>query len=87
LAAGLRGLAAFSVDETIIDTNIIFASLSGAERGFDSDKVKALLKEKGVLVSAWAPQLIRLVVHRDIDDDGIARAIAALKEVSMLLCG
>ena len=87
LAAGLRGLAAFSVDEKIIDTNIIFASLPGAERGFDSDKVKALLKEKGVLVSAWAPQLIRLVVHRDIDDDGIARAIAALKEVSMLLCG
>ena len=78
LASGLRGLVSFEVDEAKVDTNIIFVNLLRQ----DSSKVQALLKERNVLVSAWAPKLIRLAVHRDIDDEQIAVAIEALRQVS-----
>ena len=82
LAAGIKGLAAFQVDEAIVDTNIVFVKLL---RSQDSSKVQALLRERDVLVSAWAPKLIRLAVHRDVDDDQIAAAIDAMQQVNALL--
>jgi len=79
LAVGIKGLTAFQVDDTKVDTNLVFVEVS---EGLDSGMVKALLKERSVLVSAWAPKLIRLAVHRDVNDEQIATAIAALKSVS-----
>lgn len=82
LAAGIKGLNCFQVDEAKVDTNIIFVSLS---EGLDSAKVKELLKVRNVLVSAWAPKLIRLAVHRDVDDEQIAATIAAFKSVDEIV--
>ena len=79
LAVGIKGLTAFLVDDTKVDTNLVFVEL--VSEGLDSGMVKALLKERSVLVSAWAPKLIRLAVHRDVNDEQIATAIAALKSV------
>jgi threonine aldolase len=38
----------------------------------------AHLEARGVLAHAIAPETVRLVTHRDVDDAGIARAVAAL---------
>jgi len=81
LAAGIKGLAAFKVDEAAVETNIVFVSLLQQ----DSSKVSAMLRERDVLVSAWAPKLIRLAVHRDVSDDQISTAIAALTQVNKIL--
>ena len=42
------------------------------------DKLLAHLEEHGVLAHAIAPDTMRFVTHRDVDDDGIARAMEAL---------
>ena len=42
------------------------------------DKLLAYLDEHGVLAHAIAPETMRFVTHRDVDDDGIARAMEAL---------
>jgi threonine aldolase len=42
------------------------------------DKLLAHLEEHGVLAHAIAPDTMRFVTHRDVDDDGIARAIEVL---------
>ncbi len=44
----------------------------------EPDKLLAHLEGHGVLAHAIAPGTVRLVTHRDVDDAGIARAVAAL---------
>lgn len=90
LASGMQGLSMFQVDPEKVETNIIFATIArigafSAERGCTSasSTVQGMLREKGVLISAWAPFLIRLVIHRDIDDAMISRTIEALRQVSL----
>ena len=42
------------------------------------DKLLAYLEERGVLAHAIAPDTMRFVTHRDVGDDGIARAVDVL---------
>ncbi len=42
------------------------------------EKLLAHLKSEGVLAGTVAPRTMRLVTHNDVDDAGLARAIAAL---------
>ena len=65
-------------DETVKKTNIVFF------RTVDAEVVRDRLRERGVLVSVWSPGLLRIVVHRDVDDDGVRRTIEALEEVTRL---
>jgi threonine aldolase len=44
----------------------------------DAAEVAGKARAAGVLVSALGPQLVRLVTHLDVDDDGIDRAVAVL---------
>ncbi len=44
-----------------------------------AEKVLAHLEGKGVLGGTIAPGVLRLVTHFDVDDDGLARAVAALR--------
>ena len=46
----------------------------------DPDKLVAHLEGHGVLAHAIAPDVVRFVTHRDVDDDGIGRAVAALAD-------
>jgi len=41
----------------------------------------ASLRQRGVLASAFGPQLVRMVTHYDVDRPGIDRAIAALQSI------
>jgi threonine aldolase len=60
-----------------VETNLIVADLGGA----DSAAVTRALGDRGILVGDLGNGGVRLVTHIDVDDDGVERAIAALREV------
>lgn len=61
-----------SIDPGCVRTNIV------TFRHGEADKLLAHLEGHGVLAHAIAPETVRFVTHRDVDDVGIARAIEAL---------
>ena len=75
-----------------VETNIIFIDIVGTRidnnnnnNKISASEVSAMCKERGLLLSVWGPQLIRMVVHRDINDDDVIVVVEILTEVSMLL--
>jgi threonine aldolase len=68
LADALRAMG-FPTDPP--DTNLVFTAVRGAA------EVSARLAADGVLVTAAGPDTLRLVLHLDVDDAGLDRAIAA----------
>ena len=87
LADGLTSCKAFEVRK--FDTNILFLDIVLKNLSSDicknSSDVCKLLKVHDVFVSAWSPFLLRIVVHRDIDDSGIQHTIEAFRLVSQFL--
>jgi threonine aldolase len=80
-----------------IDTNIVFIELlpcplycdflsslfpSSNQQEFNSELLVEKMKEKGILVSAWAPNLIRVVFHRDISYNDMERIIQCFRVFS-----
>jgi threonine aldolase len=78
LAAGFRGVPGVSVEEP--DTNIVIVRLE--DRALDPEAVLAGLAERGVRLVAFGARRLRAIVHLDVDDAGIGRAIEALREVA-----
>jgi threonine aldolase len=62
-----------------VETNIIFVDIVKPANAYT---ITQMLKGDGILISAWAPQLIRIVVHRDIDELEVIRVIEALFKIS-----
>jgi threonine aldolase len=60
------------------DTNLVFVDLDGP--GPDARAVVAAMERRGVRLSAYGPRRIRAVLHLDVDDEGVERAIAAFRE-------
>jgi threonine aldolase len=60
------------LDPAAVRTNIVTFTHE------DPDKLVAHLEGHGVLAHAVAPEIVRFVTHRDVDDGGIERAIAAV---------
>jgi threonine aldolase len=60
------------LDPAGVRTNIVTFSHANPE------KLLAHLKSEGVLAGTVAPRTMRLVTHNDVDDAGLARAVAAL---------
>src|SRR5580692_472922 len=60
------------LDPVAVRTNIVTFTHE------DPDKLVAHLEGHGVLAHAVAPEIVRFVTHRDVDDGGIERAIAAV---------
>jgi threonine aldolase len=72
LAAGFRAVAGVSVEEP--DTNIVIASLE--HPALEPAAVLAALAERGVRMVPFGGRRLRAIVHLDVDDAGIDRAIA-----------
>jgi len=72
LAAGLAGLPGLTVEPA--QTNIVFADLAGERAA----TLMPFLKSRGVLATGLYK--LRFVTHLDVDDDGVDRAIAAVRE-------
>ncbi len=62
------------LDPATVRTNIV--AFTHAE----PDKLLAHLEDRGVLAHAIAPSTVRFVTHHDVDDAGVTRAIAALRD-------
>jgi threonine aldolase len=77
LAAGLRRAPGVRVEEP--ETNIVIATLDpGAP---DPGAVLGALAERGVRLVPFGARRLRAIVHLDVDDAGVARAIEAFDEV------
>lgn len=74
LAYGIQAIPGFRLYKPV-DTNILFVCTQ------EEDTAKKL-HEKGILATQWEPCLLRLVVHRDLDETDIDRAIQAFQEIS-----
>lgn len=75
LAEGLSG-AGYSCDLKSVETNIVVFDVDRAAEVYLAEAAKA-----GVKMGAIGARRIRAVTHRDVDDDGIARAIEILTEL------
>jgi threonine aldolase len=75
LAEALDDIPLFEV--YAVETNIIFAHVKT-----DNKRWASQLRTMGVIVSQWEPFLMRIVVHRDIDDADIVFAIEQFKQLS-----
>lgn len=84
LAKGLKNIKFLKLQDNI-QTNIFFADIILNNKNLNSQVISTMLKEKGVCISAWAPMLIRIVVHRDINDEDIEKTIKAFEEVDKLI--
>jgi threonine aldolase len=79
LAEGLAELHADAVDLSKVETNMVYVDVRPfGKRG---PEVTEALAAKGVITLPGSGGVMRFVTHRDVDADGIERALAALKEV------
>lgn len=79
LTQTIRELPRFHLREPV-QTNILFVECKDESR-----VVSDLFRERGILISAWSPYLIRLVVHRDIGEADIQCVSRAFLEISAIL--
>ena len=61
-------------------TNIVIADVREAAR---TDELVSALRRAGVLAGTMGPGRVRFVTHLDVDDAGLARAIAALDALAV----
>ena len=72
-----------SVDPVTVETNIVCAS-AAALPGSSPEEFLAVLAAEGVRAGTIDARTVRFVTHKDVDDDGIARAVAALDAIARL---
>jgi len=77
VAEALAGLDGVSIDLDAVETNIVVFRVTGKK---SAAELAARLKARGVLVSALAGNLIRLVTHLDVDRAACVAASDALVE-------
>ena len=65
-----------SIEPESVRTNIVLAEVG------DAVAECASLAREGVLALAFGPTTLRLVTHGDVDDDGITRAVDALRRTT-----
>ena len=86
LAAGLAGMSAVDLDPAGIHTNIVVFRLHpgrvpGPEDMTPAQRLVSGLRERGVLCGAFGPVDVRMVTHYEIDDEDVAAALAAVRDV------
>jgi threonine aldolase len=75
LADGFASIDGIRMASARVDTNIVIFTVD------DASTFVATMAERGVLLSALGPMLVRAVTHLDVDSDGIDVAISAAREV------
>ena len=78
LAAGVAGLPGVDLEAPSIETNIIIFNFTHPR--LSVAEFLAELKDRGILALALTGG-IRLVTHKDVDDQDVDRAIAAFREI------
>jgi threonine aldolase len=79
LARGLAEIDGIEIDVDAVETNILTFDIAGT--GVDRTALLERLAAQGVRFSPlMIPTQLRAVTHLDIPDDGVARALAAVRE-------
>jgi len=79
LAQGLADLHPDSVDIAKVETNMVYVDLGPfSKRG---EEVRDELLTHGIVTLAAGAEVMRLVTHRDVDAEGIERALLAFRGV------
>ena len=79
LARGLAGINGIKIDLASVQTNMVRFDISGMEI---RDEVFILkLKENGVLASTVAPNAVRMVTHRGIEESHIRQTLNAVESI------
>jgi threonine aldolase len=79
LAEGLAGISGITLDPATVVTNIV---IFGAEKtGQSAGDLCQLLAERGILASPTEKYTIRMVTHYDVAQEGIERALAAMRSI------
>jgi len=80
LAEGLQALPGCRVDLAAVVTNMVMLELERAEPA----ELLAFLQRHEVLAADGGPGRVRFVTHRDVDDDGVRRCLAAVSDFCRL---
>ncbi len=80
LAVGLAEIAGVSVDLEKVQSNIVVADCGGW--GKDVDSLIEILAKRGLMVTPFGPQHLRMVLHKDLDDADVEEALRIMSEVS-----
>jgi len=78
LAAGLAKIPGIQVDPAQVATNIVMFDV---DRRITAAAFCDALRSRGVLCSAFGPQLVRMVTHYDVDRPAIERALDLVRAV------
>jgi threonine aldolase len=73
LAVGLAEIGGVTIDPAAIETNIVFFSVP------DAPGLCAELERSGVVMGAFGPTTVRAVTHLDVDAEGVATALTAVR--------
>jgi threonine aldolase len=79
LAMGIHELPGIGLDPELVETDIIIFKFDHPK--FSVDEFITKLKERDVLALATPAKDVRFVTHKDIDDEDVERAIAAMREI------
>lgn len=79
LALEIHDLPGIGLDPEHVETDIIIFKFDHPQ--LTADELITKLKEKNVLALATPAKDIRFVTHKDIDDEDVEKAIAALREI------
>jgi threonine aldolase len=77
LAEGLAEIPGVRIDLDRVETNLVIFELEAMPAAELQDR----LGERGVLCFAVGPRRVRMVLHHQVDDDGVERALRAAREV------
>jgi threonine aldolase len=80
LAEGIAKIKGIVVDMERVQTNMVLFDISGL--GVADDVFLSKLREKGVFALTTAQNKVRLVTHRGIEKEHIAKAVAAIANVA-----
>jgi threonine aldolase len=78
LALGLAELPGITLDPSTVETNIVYLDLTGP---LDGAAFIALLRARGVRMTALEPRRVRAVTHLDVSTAQIERTLAIAREV------
>ncbi len=76
LAEGLQGIDGVEVDFSRRDINMVFAHFD-----IDPDTLFARAKDAGFILGGYKGDQLRIVVHRDIDDQAVEQFIAFVEQL------
>ncbi|MFP3940689.1 MAG: threonine aldolase family protein [Thermoanaerobaculia bacterium] len=80
LAEGLAAVPGVRLDPEAVATNIVIFELDGDAR-LGAGELRDRLRDRGVLCLATGPRQIRMVLHHQVDEEGVARAVRAAEEI------